>query len=105
MVSAHWFRDWDPRRFRINIVVDEPGDVDLVGRSIRIGGAEATVHKRIDRCVMTTRPQPAHGDRPALDRDLDVLRAVTRDHDNLLGVGALIDRPGDLRLGDAVAVV
>lgn len=102
IVSPGWFRDWDPRRFRINVVLDGPGDLELVGRSIRIGDAEATVHKRIDRCIMTTRPQPPLGDSPALERDLDVLRTINREDETFLGVGALIDRTGTLRLGDQI---
>ena len=43
--------------------------------------------KPIDRCVITTRPQPG-----GIERDLDVLRTVNRDRAGNLGVGALVDR-------------
>ena len=46
LVSAAAFGDWDRRRFRINVVLDEPGDVDLVGRQIALGGAEVEVLSR-----------------------------------------------------------
>ena len=68
LVSLETVGDWDLRRFRTNVVVDAGGEDGLVGHSLRIGSVEAEVVKPIDRCVMTTRPQPG------VERDLDVLR-------------------------------
>ena len=48
-----------------------------------IGATTLDVVKQIDRCVITTRPQPG-----GIDRDLDVLRTVNRDRDGNLGIGA-----------------
>lgn len=109
LVSASAFGDWDRRRFRINVVLDEPGDVELVGRQIRIGGADVEVLKQIDRCVMTTRPQPAFEDakgaEPAIERDLDVLRTINRDFATFLGVGANTISPGAITIGDTVSPI
>ncbi len=106
LVSASAFGDWERRRFRINVVVDEPGDVDLVGQRIGLGGAEVEVLKQIDRCVMTTRPQPAfedaHGAEAAIERDLDVLRTINRDFATFLGIGANTVTAGTVAIGDAV---
>jgi len=109
LVSASAFGDWDRRRFRINVVLDESGDVDLVGQRIGLGGAEVEVLKQIDRCVMTTRPQPAfedaQGSEPAIERDLDVLRTINRDFATFLGVGANTVTPGAVAVGDAVSPI
>jgi uncharacterized protein YcbX len=90
-------RHWDPRRFRANVLLDVGDEQDLVGTTIRIGSVEATVGKRIDRCVMTTRPQPG-----GIERDLDVLRTINRELSGVLGAGALITRPGTIQIGDEV---
>lgn len=106
LVSAATFGDWDRRRFRINVVLDEPGDVDLVGQQIALGGAEVEVLKQIERCVMTTRAQPAHedslGPQPEIGRDLEVLRTINRDLATFLGVGANTVTPGVVSVGDTI---
>jgi len=100
LVSTATLRGWDRRRFRINVILDGDGEDDLVGRTVRLGGAALDVVKHIDRCVMTTRPQAAHGGEPALDRDLSVLRTINAERESLLGVGALVPGPGVVSIGD-----
>lgn len=90
---------WDLRRFRSNIVVDVGPEDDLVGQRVRLGTVEATVSKPIDRCVMTTRPQPG------LDRDLDVLRTINRERAGNLGVGLLVATTGVISVGDEVTAL
>jgi len=97
LLSLGRTRDWDPRRFRANVLLDAGDERDLIDTTIGIGSMAATVVKLIDRCVMTTRPQPG-----GIDRDLDVLRTINREHDGFLGVGALITRPGVVAVGDAI---
>ncbi len=99
LVSLETVGDWDLRRFRTNVVVDGGGEDGFVGRSLRIGSVEAEVVKQIDRCVMTTRPQPG------VERDLDVLRTINRDRAGNLAVGAKVTKPGVISLGDPVAVL
>ena len=98
LVSASAMREWDPRRFRMNVVLDADGDVDLVGGQIRVGddGPLLDITKEVDRCIVTTRPQPG------LDRDLDVLRAINADRSGNLGIGALIIEPGTIAIGDTL---
>lgn len=63
----------DPLRFRANIYVDglEPWqEFDLVGSSLRIGGARFTVLTRTKRCA-ATQVNPATG-----ERDIDMLRLM-----------------------------
>jgi uncharacterized protein YcbX len=97
IISTTSLRDWPVRRFRPNVLVDGAGEDDLVGRRIRIGTVVLDVTKRIDRCVMVTRPQPA-----GIERDLGVLKTVLREHDGFLGVGALVATAGELHVGDEV---
>jgi uncharacterized protein YcbX len=99
LLSLETIGDWDPRRFRANVLVDVGPEDELVGHRIRIGTVEADVVKQIDRCVMTTRPQPG------IERDLDVLRTINRDRAGNLAVGSLVVRPGVIALGDAVEVL
>lgn len=103
---------FDPRRFRMNVIVDGPEDGFVeqgwLGRSIRIGRqAQITVRMPDPRCVMTTLAQED------LPRDKGVLQALVR-HNRLevgdglypcAGVYAVVDAPGPLGQGDQLALV
>jgi uncharacterized protein YcbX len=93
---------WDVRRFRPNIVVDDgEGSLDTSRRrSIQLGEVLIEITKPCSRCVMTTRPQPG-----GLERELDVLRHVSRHHDGDVGTRAKVVRPGVVREGDEVRIV
>lgn len=91
---------WDRRRFRGNVIVDAEGvgaENELVGRRVTIGSVTIDVTTPIDRCVMTTRPQPG-----GIERDLDVLRTINAERQTCLGVGALVVEPGHFAVGDDV---
>lgn len=88
--------DWDPRRFRANVVVEADTADHLVGQRVRLGTAVLDVVKQIDRCVMVTRAQPG------LDRDLDVFKRIRDERGTCLAVGALVVTPGRVRVGDAL---
>jgi uncharacterized protein YcbX len=92
--------DWDVRRFRPNVVVDAPTADVLVGQRVRIGAAELDIVKKIDRCVMITRPQPG-----GIERDLDVFRRVRDERGLCLAVGALVHAPGRIEVGHGVEVL
>ena len=64
-------------------------------RRSRLGDAVVAVSKQIDRCVMTTRPQPG-----GIERDVDVLRTINRTRANNLGIATLVRTPGTVRVGD-----
>jgi uncharacterized protein YcbX len=68
-----------------------------VGATLRLGHAVVTVSKQIDRCVMTTRPQPG-----GIERDVEVLRTINRERANNLGIGTLVRSGGTVRVGDTV---
>jgi uncharacterized protein YcbX len=97
LVSRGTLGDWDRRRFRANVVLTGGGEDDLVDRAVQLGGVELRVTKKVDRCVMVTRSQP-----DGIDLDRQVLRTIHRERDGYLAIGALVTRPGVLRVGDAV---
>ena len=97
IIGAGTVGDWDMRRFRPNVVIDGTGEDDWVGATLRLGDAVVEVSKQIDRCVMTTRPQPG-----GIERDVDVLRTINRERANNLGIATLVQTPGTVRVGDAV---
>ena len=99
LISSSSMRTWDHRRFRMNIVLDEPDDVALIGCRVRLGTAVLDVVKAVERCVMVTRPQPG------LDRELDVLKTVNGEHGGNLGIGAIVVEPGAVHVGDTIEVL
>ena len=95
LVSTATIRDWDPRRFRSNVLLDGEGEDELVGSQVELGGTRLDVGKRVERCVMTTRAQAG-----GIERDLDVLRTIARERGACLAIGALVAQPGTVRVGD-----
>ena len=69
-------------------------------RRVGIGEVEVEIEKPCSRCVMTTRTQPG-----GLERQLDVLRHVSRAHDGSVGTRARVLRPGVVREGDDVRLL
>jgi MOSC domain-containing protein len=90
---------WDVRRFRPNLTVDGSDEDGWVGRPISIGDVTLDIVKQIDRCVITTRPQPG-----GIERDLGVLRTVNRDRRGNLGVSGMVTATGRVAVGDDVVV-
>lgn len=95
LVSRATLRDWDVRRFRINVVLDGEGD-DAFSGELDLGSTTLSIRRPIDRCVMVARPQPG------IDRDLEVLKTIIRERENRLGVGATVRRAGTIAIGDHV---
>jgi uncharacterized protein YcbX len=99
----------DGRRFRMLLELDgcEAHEEDgWEGRRLRVGDAILRVGCGVARCAFTTR-HPETG-----VRDLDTLRLIAsyrgrRDDDGaiLFGVYADVERPGVVRLGDAVELL
>lgn len=95
--------DFDPRRFRANIIVDTGADADgfvedrWLDGVLEIGAA-AKIHwmRPAIRCVMTTHPQPD------LPRDIAILRTAAQHHDAYVGVFASVAAAGSIRVGDPV---
>jgi uncharacterized protein len=95
LVSTGTIGAWDRRRFRSNVLLDGEGEDALVGSHVTLGGAVLDVTMQIERCVMTTRPQPG-----GIERDLDVLRTIARERGACLAIGALVTQAGTVRVGD-----
>jgi uncharacterized protein YcbX len=96
LVSTATLGDWDRRRFRTNVIVDESGEDEFVGQRISIGDVTLDVTKQVDRCVMVSRPQPG------LERDLQVLKTINAERSTFLAVGCLVAEAGVIALGDEV---
>lgn len=90
----------DPRRFRINIVIESAmPERDWCGRTLTIGedeGVSLFAATPIDRCAMITI------DPDTAERDPSILRTVAQAFDNKYGVYSSVTRKGLVRLGDAV---
>lgn len=99
IVGADTLGDRDVRRFRTNVVISGGNEDSLVGSTVQLGAAALDVTKKIDRCIMVTRPQPG------IDRDLEVLKRVIKERDNFLSVGALVSSTGDVAVGDELTTV
>jgi len=112
MAEARAESIWDVRRFRPNLLVDTgaaEGFIEdgWVGRGVALGSSGPTI--RVDqaamRCAMPLRPQASLGDRPALERDLGVFRALSAEHDNHLGAYCGVASPGTVSIGDQIREV
>jgi uncharacterized protein len=97
LVSTGTLGSWDRRRFRANVVLDGAGEDELDGREARLGEVRLRFGRPIERCVMTTRPQPG-----GIGRDTSVLKTIHRERDGLLAVRAAVLAPGVVRTGDAL---
>jgi uncharacterized protein YcbX len=107
LVAEGSMRGWDVRRFRPNVVVtgEDGSEEDFVGGHLRIGSATFDVRKQIDRCVMTTRPQPASEPSGAIARDLSVLKTINAERATFLAIGMLVAETGTITLEDRVDAV
>jgi uncharacterized protein YcbX len=108
-LARHACRDGlDGRRFRMLVEVEgcEPHEEDRwAGREVRLGEAVVRVLGPVPRCVVTTR-SPDTG-----ERDVDTLRVI-REYRGLreglrldFGVYGRVEKPGRVRVGDAVEPV
>ena len=97
--------DFDPRRFRANLLVDTGAEADgfiedrwldgvlEIGESVKINWMRPAI-----RCVMTTHPQPD------LPRDMAILRTAAQHHEAYVGVFASVAETGRIRVGDPVVL-
>jgi MOSC domain-containing protein len=99
--------DFDPRRFRANLLIDTgrapaPGFVEdawLEG-TIEIGGRVRIVGMRPAlRCAITTHPQAG------LPHDPAILRTAWQHHQAYVGIFAAVGAGGTIRVGDAAELI
>jgi uncharacterized protein YcbX len=99
--AERWDIDADPRRLRVNLLVEttEPFvEETWIGQSLEIGTALLTVAERIPRCRMIDLGEggaAAHG---------RWLKPLGRERDTCIAMYADVARPGVVRVGDAVQV-
>jgi uncharacterized protein YcbX len=101
LISLGTVGDLDPRRFRMNLVVDTPGDHPedaWIGHTLRLGGARIRVDRPDSRCVIIT-TDPDTG-----ERDPSILKELGRTHDACAGVYCSVIEPGRIAVGDEVIV-
>lgn len=99
--AERWGIDADPRRLRVNVVVetDEPFvEESWVGQTIGVGTARLAVVERIPRCRMIDVEQVG------VDARGRWLKPLGGERDTCIAVYADVARPGVLRVGDAVVV-
>jgi len=96
-------RDLSIHRWRGNLWVDGWApweEFDLIGRRLRVGGAEIEIRERITRCEATT-VNPATG-----KADSDTLGMLNGRYGHQdFGVYGLVVAPGHVSVGDAVEVI
>lgn len=96
-------RPLDPLRFRANLYVDgwpAWAENGWQGRSLRIGGATATVFKSIVRCAAT------HVDPATAERDIEVVKALFDNYGHTLcGLYVQTTAPGRVAEGDVVELL
>ncbi|MBM3980886.1 MAG: MOSC domain-containing protein [Planctomycetes bacterium] len=91
--------DFDPRRFRPNVVIETvPGLTDFaetgwVGRAVWVGDVPLEVTGACSRCVMTTLAQPG------LAADAQILRAAVAHNAAVVGVYATAPNLGEVSIG------
>jgi len=91
----------DPLRYRPNLFAralqsNFPGESELVGAVLQIGGVRLRVISPIGRCVTTTYDVSTGEPTPS------VLRAVAEHRDNTMGVYCVVEAPGSLAAGDEI---
>jgi len=91
-----------PLRFRANLYLEGwPAwhEAELVGRTLSVGDARLRVVKRITRCAAT------NVDPDTAARDLEIPEALTRRFGhNECGIYAEVIAPGEIAVGDSIAV-
>jgi hypothetical protein len=100
--------DFDPRRFRPNLLIDTgelvgPVEQDWTGCGIVIGGVAVEVTRPCSRCIMTTSEQAE------LPKDRGILGVIEREQEGNVGVHcrAVVgeDWSAEIASGDAVELV
>jgi uncharacterized protein YcbX len=101
LISLGTTGELDPRRFRMNLVIDAPeafAEDAYIGRTLRIGGLRLRVDRPDSRCtIITTDPDTGV-------RDPAILKEYGRIHDACAGVYCSVVEPGRVAVGDDVIV-
>jgi len=94
----------DARRFRPNILLDWPDELDAIpehgwiGREIRIGDVVLKGREHCGRCGFITIAQEG------LPQDVEILRTVVKRHERNFGIYCDVVTPGEIAAGATVTV-
>lgn len=95
--------DWDPRRFRANVLVDAPGadypEDDWIGATLSLGEALLWVRREATRCVL-----PARAHRGGVPADPRIFYAIAQSRGNVLGIRLNPTRAGMVRVGQPITI-
>ncbi len=97
--AEHWDLDADPRRLRVNLLLetDEPFvEESWIGRRLSVGSVDLVVDSRIERCRTVDVPQDGATARGRW------LKPLAAERDMCLAVYARPSRPGTFSVGDLV---
>lgn len=103
--ALHPAGDPDPRRFRPNILVDMPEvdgsfpETEWIGRRLAIGDVQLAIAEPCRRCGFTILAQDGFASDP------EILRQLVRNNQRNIGVYCTVDRPGVVRVGDAMRLL
>lgn len=103
--SKHPAGDWEPRRFRPNLLIETSAELSglaelaWAGRVLRIGELELSCVVATPRCNMVMQAQRE------LSKDPLILRTIVREADQNLGLYARVERAGRVAVGDTVQLV
>ncbi len=92
----------DGRRFRPNLIiggVDGLAERSWEGRRLAVGNAVIAAVDLRRRCIMTTF-DPDTG-----EQDVEVLKRIHRELDGTFALNCLVERPGQVRVGDPVTLL
>ncbi len=101
LISLGTVGELDPRRFRMNLVIDAPeafAEDAYIGRTLRVGTLRLRVDRPDSRCtIITTDPDTG-------ERDPSILKQYGRTHNACAGVYCSVIEPGRVAVGDDVIV-
>jgi uncharacterized protein YcbX len=105
LAKLHPDAQFDPRRFRPNLLVDAVDDNSVfpelawVGKQLQIGGVVLEIVGPCPRCSMTTQ---ATADLP---RDTTIMRHLVKEAGGNLGVYARVVKAGAVKLGQTLELI
>ncbi|WP_420337966.1 MOSC domain-containing protein [Roseibium sp.] len=93
--------DFDPRRFRANLLLNTPDHMsaeNILGRILTIGDVRLKITHPTERCVMVTAKQDGLSSEPL------ILKAISQGYDVNFGLYASVLKPGRIEVGQDVEI-
>lgn len=93
---------YDARRFRPNLIIGDVAGLSersWEGRRLSVGEAVIEAVDLRERCIMTT------FDPDTAEQDVEVLKRIHRELDGTFALNCRVEKPGHVRVGDAVRLL